>query len=211
MVSSHPMLSWRLGAEGSAMGLKPMPLAMVIVLMAAAIACIRSGETGEESPQATQHPADTGEGSSEATQPPGDAGTVDAATSEPATRPEARIEGSPLATWDPSGAESFPPSGTEPGTLEVSDGCVLLVLANGTRILPVWPEPTRWNASSQTIEYVSPIFSDERAQLQAGDRISLGGSGTSGSFSLYVRQPTAECEAQADLTFVVSQIRVESR
>jgi len=186
---------------------KLMLLAVVVVLTVVAPACLRSDETGEESPTATQPSSDAG-----ATTATPSATSVSPTpewtpTSEETVTAEA-ITASPLATWDSSQVEYFHQAGIGPGTLEVSDGCVLLIVETGARVLPIWPEPTAWNATSQTIEYVGP-GPDERAQLRAGDRVSLGGSTEQGS-SLYVRAPAVECRAQAGTTFFVSEVRVES-
>ena len=53
-----------------------------------------------------------------------------------------RIETSPLATWDPSTAGVFNNPTPGEGTLDISAGCVRLILDNQKTVLLVWQEPT---------------------------------------------------------------------
>ena len=86
---------------------------------------------------------------------------------------EPNIERSPLATWQPSQMGLFPQTRTE-GTLDISTNCVRLILDSQELVLLIWPEPTSWDATDQTIAFVSPW--NERLELQNGDRIELGGA-----------------------------------
>lgn len=113
---------------------------------------------------------------------------------------EERMEQSPLATWDPTGS-GFAGTRTGPGTLDISTGYVRLILENGETGLLVWPEPTSWNASSQTIEFVG--VRGERAELQDGDEIIPGGH-TAMREPQYVSRPDPSC--QADETFIVNSL-----
>ena len=87
---------------------------------------------------------------------------------------EVKVEQSPLATWGPSDSDIFHDASAGRGTLDISADCVRLVLDKKKTILLVWPEPTSWNASSQTIEFVDVW--GERAELRDGDRIIPGGA-----------------------------------
>jgi hypothetical protein len=111
-----------------------------------------------------------------------------------------KIEQSPLATWDPSGS-GFAGTRTGPGTLDISAGCVRLILENGETTLLVWPEPTSWNASSQAIEFVD--VRGERAELRDGDQIIPGG-GTVMRDPQFVSPPDPSCKA--DETFIVNSL-----
>ena len=110
---------------------------------------------------------------------------------------------SPLATWDPSNADIFNQAASGKGTLDISASCVRLILDNQTTILPVWPEPTSWNPSSQTIEFVD-VFG-ERIELRAGDQIILGGS-TAIVKPQFVSPPDPSCKAEQ--TFRVNALTV---
>ena len=139
------------------------------------------------------------------------AGCTPAAQGEPsplATQSEPPLltpsrEQSPLATWDPSASDTLPDSTVGEGTLDISSNCVLLLLPNQKRVLLVWPEPTSWNATSQTIQFVDPHQGHERVELRAGDRIRPGGVSAMGSPS-YVIPPDPSC--QADETFIVNSV-----
>lgn len=115
-----------------------------------------------------------------------------------------RIEESPLATWDTSTSDVFPMSASGEGTLEISEGCVLLVHDNKQNAtLLVWPEPTSWNSESQAIEFVS--VEGEHLELREGDRLIAGGAATSGS-TPYVMPPDPSCDA--DEIFVLHGIKL---
>ena len=123
-----------------------------------------------------------------------------------------RIETSPLATWDPSNADVFNNPTTGEGTLDISAGCVRLILDNQKTVLLVWPEPTSWNASSQVIEFVGPL--GEVAELRDGDRIMPGGVTVIGGGNIgepdigappFVSPPDPSCKAEE--TVIVNSIR----
>ena len=116
------------------------------------------------------------------------------------------FDGSPLATWDPSTAEVFNQAGAGEGTLDISSSCVRLILENRKSILLVWPEPTSWNASTQTIEFVD-VFG-ERLELREGDRIMPGGS-TATHEPRFVSPPSPSC--QMDEAFVLNSVRLVLR
>ena len=111
----------------------------------------------------------------------------------------------PLATWDPDDTESFASSTVGNGTLEFSESCVRLVLDNQKTILLVWPEPTSWNATAQTIEFVDVL--GNQIELQEGDQIIPGGSTVVGE-SAFVNPPNPSCTA--DETFIVNSLSVVS-
>ena len=113
---------------------------------------------------------------------------------------------SPLATWDPSTAEAFNQAGAGEGTLDISSGCVRMILENRKSILLVWPEPTSWNASTQTIEFVD-VFG-ERLELREGDRIMPGGS-TATHEPRFVSPPSPSCKM--DEAFVLNSVRLVLR
>ena len=111
---------------------------------------------------------------------------------------------SPLATWDASKADTFLQSSSGEGTLVISSSCVRLITRSGQRsILLVWPEPTSWNASTHSIEFVSPF--GDRLELQDGDRIEAGGATPVGEPN-FVSAPDTSCEA--DEMFVLNSIGV---
>lgn len=120
-------------------------------------------------------------------------------------RSEAAIEESPLATWDPSGVELFHDATVGSGTLRITDDCVLLQLDNAKQVLLVWPEPTSWNPSTQTIEFVSPRAEQERMELRDGDQLRPGGSAVVGDVA-YISSSTRECDEEAEETFRVNRI-----
>ncbi len=115
---------------------------------------------------------------------------------------EAQVDKSPLATWDPSKADSFTNSTVGSGTLDVAPGCVRLILDNQKTILLVWPAPTSWNSSSQAIEFVG--VQGERVTLQDGDQITPGGSSAIGQ-PQFVSPPDPSC--RADESFIVNSVR----
>lgn len=183
--------------------------ALVIVLITATPACLRSDETAEESPQSlTELPTEAAEESSEESPSPSVASVTPIETRGPTHTipPEERIEESPLATWDPSGVEAFAGEGFL-GTLWISDGCVLVLgELQDTRILPIWPEPTSWNRSTQAIEFASPRSVDRNVPLQTGDRVELGGYVESATYSEFVIPPSPFCATQADTIVIVSDV-----
>lgn len=118
------------------------------------------------------------------------------------------IDQSPLATWtwdrNSEVAQGFDTARTE-GTLDISPGCVRLVLKNKESVLLVWPDPTSWNASKQTIDFVS-AFGD-RLELRDGDQVALGGADRHPTVSPnFVSAPDPSCEA--DGTFVLHSARM---
>ena len=80
-----------------------------------------------------------------------------------------------------------------PGTLDMSTGCVLLILENQKSVLPVWPFPTSWNSSSQAIEFVGVW--GERMELREGDTIILG-SVTPRVEPEFLSPPGPSCKAE---------------
>lgn len=118
-----------------------------------------------------------------------------------ACKSEVMVDRSPLATWDPRNAGVFHDATAGRGTLDISAGCVRLVLDNQKTILLVWPEPTSWNASSQAIEFVG--VRGEHAELRDGDQIMPGGSTPIGEFQ-FVSPPDPSCKANG--TFVVNSL-----
>ena len=114
---------------------------------------------------------------------------------------EVRIDESPLATWDPSKADMFRQALAGKGTLDVSAGCVRLILENEKSILLVWPEPTSWNASAQVIDFVGPL--GERLELRNGDQIMPGGA-TATREPQFISPPDPSCNA--DEMFVLHSI-----
>ena len=114
-----------------------------------------------------------------------------------ACAPEARVDKSPLATWDASHSDGVDLATVGRGTLDISAGCVRLILDNQKTILLVWPEPTSWDAASQTIEYVGVL--GERMQLRDGDRIMPGGSGPFRG-PQYVSPPSPSCRGMESFT-----------
>ena len=114
-----------------------------------------------------------------------------------ACKPEGRIDKSPLATWDASRSDGVDLATVGRGTLDISAGCVRLILDNQKTILLVWPEPTSWDAASQTIEYVGVL--GERMQLRDGDRIMPGGSGPFRG-AQYVSPPSPSCRGMESFT-----------
>ena len=116
---------------------------------------------------------------------------------------EVRIDESPLATWAPSKGDVFPQARAGDGTLDVSAGCVRLILENQKSILLVWPEPTSWNTSSQVIDFVGPL--GDRLELRNGDQIIPGGA-TATREPQYISQPDPSCIAEE--IFVLHSIKV---
>lgn len=114
-----------------------------------------------------------------------------------------KIETSPLATWDPAGANTFTDATVGNGTLSISNHCVRLILDNQKTILLVWPVPTSWNEPSQVIEFVG--VRGERMTLRNGDKIIPGGMTPTGP-PRYVSSPDPSC--QADETFIVNSLSV---
>lgn len=129
---------------------------------------------------------------------------------------ENRIEESPLSTWDPSESKAFFLAASGEGTLDIIHGCVRLILETNVgqkSILLVWPEPTSWNASSQSIDFVD--VRGERLELRDGDKIVAGGSGhplvelteedkATGKFTSFASPPDPSCKA--DELFVLNSI-----
>ena len=112
---------------------------------------------------------------------------------------------SPLATWDSSKVDAVAPAIAGGGTLEISARCVRLIGSNMRTVLPVWPEPTFWNASSQVIEFVSAGVRGERLELRDGDQIVLGGvTVQEGSDPPFVSPPDPSCKA--DETVIVTTV-----
>ncbi len=122
---------------------------------------------------------------------------------EAACAGEERIDESPLATWDPSKADMFMQATAGQGTLDVSASCVQLILENQKSVLLVWPEPTSWNASSQVIDFVSPL--GERLELRHGDRIMPGGA-TATREPQFISPPDPSCNSEE--IFVLHSIKV---
>ena len=110
---------------------------------------------------------------------------------------EAKINESPLVTWDPGRSSGADDATAGIGTLEVSAGCVRLLLDGGKPILLIWPEPTSWNPTTQTIEYVG--LTGQRMELRDGDRIRPGGSGPYRG-AQYVSPPSPSCRGMETFT-----------
>lgn len=106
---------------------------------------------------------------------------------------EAKVARVDLPTWDPRNDEVFVDATLGPATLDMSTGCVLLILENQKSVLPVWPLPTSWNPSSQTIEFVDVW--GERLELREGDTIMPGGV-TPRVEPEFVSPPGTSCEAE---------------
>lgn len=114
-----------------------------------------------------------------------------------------RIDKSPLATWNPGNVDVFNLATVGSGTLDISTGCVRLILDNQKTILLVWPEPTSWNASLQAIEFVG--VQGERAELRDGDQIIPGGSNSIGK-PQFVSPPDPSCKAEE--IFIVNSLKL---
>ena len=108
-----------------------------------------------------------------------------------------------LATWVPGNAEAFTNATVGAGRLDITAGCIRLILDNQKIVLPVWPEPTTWNASSQLIDFTSVL--GERTELHNGDQIIPSGSAANRT-SEFVVAPDPSCEA--DEIFMVNSIHV---
>lgn len=106
---------------------------------------------------------------------------------------EERVGRVDLPTWDPSNDGAFADATLGPAILDMSTGCVLLVLENQKSVLPVWPLPTSWNPSSQAIEFVDVW--GERTELREGDTIMPGGV-TPIVEPEFASPPGASCEAE---------------
>lgn len=106
-----------------------------------------------------------------------------------------------LATWSIDGAMGSRTATTGVAMLKLEDGCLYLVLEDGHNILPIWPEPTSWDAASGSVQFVGP--QGEQLELQIGDRILLGGSPPNGSVP-FSSPPNPACEA--DDAFIVSSV-----
>ena len=125
-----------------------------------------------------------------------------------------RIEESPLSTWDPSESELFFHASSGDGTLKIASDCVRLIQETEIgqeSVILVWPEPTSWNASSQTIDFVGVM--GERLELRDGDKIRAGGAGYPVAESpeyigepAFVSPPAPSCNA--DELFVLNSISV---
>ena len=106
---------------------------------------------------------------------------------------EEKVDVVDLPTWDPSRDGVFNDATLGPATLDMSTGCVLLILENQKAVLPVWPLPTSWNPSAQAIEFVDVW--GERTELREGDTITPGGV-TPIVEPDFVSPPGAACEAE---------------
>ena len=106
---------------------------------------------------------------------------------------EMKVDRVDLPTWNPSDAGIFNDLRLGPGTLDMSTGCVLLILENQKSVLLVWPLPTSWNPSSQAIEFVGVW--GERMELREGDTVILGGV-TPIVEPEYVSPPGDSCKAE---------------
>lgn len=106
-----------------------------------------------------------------------------------------------LATWNPSDSQAFAEATIGVGMLDISSDCVLIILENGKSILPVWPEPTSWNASSETIEFVG--IHSNHIELRDGDRIMPSGASTSNQ-ELFVSSPYPSCVGEE--TFILNSL-----
>ena len=106
---------------------------------------------------------------------------------------EEKVDVVDLPTWDPSRDGVFNDATLGPATLDMSTGCVLLILENQKAVLPVWPLPTSWNPSSQVIEFVDVW--GERTELREGDTITPGGV-TPIVEPDFVSPPGASCESE---------------
>lgn len=113
----------------------------------------------------------------------------------------APINDSPLVTWSPDGEMGSLGATVGGTTLKVIDGCLYLVLDNQRVILPIWPEPTSWDAATETVRFVSP--EGEQIELQNGTRILAGGSSPSSTVE-FVSPPNPTCEA--DEMFIISSV-----
>lgn len=51
--------------------------------------------------------------------------------------------------------------------------CLVLETDNRTTILPIWPDPTSWNADREQLEFVGPTGT--QMNLRLGDRLIPGG------------------------------------
>lgn len=123
----------------------------------------------------------------------------------PVTTWETREGDSPLTTWAPNEGELLPDVGGQ-GTLGISEDCVRLTLPNQTVILPVWPEPTSWNPTSQTIEFVG--VAGERIELRDGDVVTVGGFTPTVVHGEpeFVMPPQPSCDA--DELFIINSIKL---
>lgn len=123
----------------------------------------------------------------------------------PLTTWETREGESPLATWDPNDRDAYPAAASGQGMLDISADCARLMLSNQKVILLVWPEPTSWNPSSQTIEFIS--VDGERIELRDGDQIIAGGlTATTPGGTRFVVPPQPSCEA--DELFIAHGIQL---
>lgn len=105
---------------------------------------------------------------------------------------EEKVDVVDLPTWDPGRDGVFADATLGLATLDMSTGCVLLILENQKTVLPVWPLPTSWNPSSQVIEFVDVW--GERTELREGDTITPGGV-TPIVEPDFVSPPGVSCEA----------------
>lgn len=101
----------------------------------------------------------------------------------------------PLPTYDDSGSTSFVAARFE-GTLELSGLCLQLVLGDGP-MMPIWPEPTRYDAETRSIDFVD--VEGIQSTLRVGDHVVLGGFGGART---YVVPPDPSCATLR--TFVVT-------
>lgn len=100
--------------------------------------------------------------------------TEDTDKSGDETKDRTPVISSPLATWDANGTQAVFFTG-DYGTIDISGHCVHLLIENGrSSYLMVWPEPTSWDADTQTIQFVAPI-TGERIEFRHGDKVSAMG------------------------------------
>ena len=134
------------------------------------------------------------------------------ATQEPPSPRAIPSDPSPLATWDTTPTGNIPlglPDATVgQGTLDISATCVRLLLENPQAqktVVLVWPEPTSWNAASQTITFVDPRRGYAPVELRDGDHIMPGGA-PAPETPRYKVPPDPSC--QADEIFFVNAVLV---
>lgn len=95
-----------------------------------------------------------------------------------------------LVTYqNPRGGGPMP--GTD-GVLDIySDGNCVRLVSDTLSSLIIWPEPTYWDAASQTIEFIQDV-TKERRTLKHGDRLTVGDATTLDT--RYVEPPYLPCE-----------------
>ena len=112
---------------------------------------------------------------------------------------------SPLVTWDASRTEIVFQASAGTGILRITDSCVFLVRSDQRTTLLIWPEPTSWNAATQSIMFVG--LSGEQLELHDGDRITPGGYAIREGAAL-ASPPNPNC--RTDFRFVVNAVTKES-